>query len=79
MFDTRSRWRLAAIIAVWITPCLMGANATTIQSSPTDVPSAAYEHAQTLVTLPDGRRLNLFCLAPADLSLSLKPAAAMTA
>ncbi|MBE1162518.1 alpha/beta hydrolase [Dyella acidiphila] len=27
-----------------------------------DIPSAAYEHAQALIALPDGRRLNLFCM-----------------
>ncbi|MBD8900178.1 alpha/beta hydrolase [Rhodanobacter sp. DHG33] len=27
-----------------------------------DIPATAYEHAQTLVALPDGRRLNLFCM-----------------
>lgn len=28
----------------------------------TDVPASAYEHAQSLIPLPDGRRLNLFCM-----------------
>ncbi|WP_158545092.1 alpha/beta fold hydrolase [Dyella monticola] len=31
-------------------------------ASPGEVPTSAYEHPQTLVTLADGRRLNLFCL-----------------
>lgn len=26
-----------------------------------DVPASAYEHAQALIPLPGGRRLNLFC------------------
>jgi pimeloyl-ACP methyl ester carboxylesterase len=58
MLTIRSRWRLAAIAALWFTD----AAATTIPSSSTDVPSSAYEHAQDLVSLPDGRHLNLFCL-----------------
>jgi pimeloyl-ACP methyl ester carboxylesterase len=36
--------------------------ATTNQSPPADILSMAYEHAQTLVTLPGGRHLNLFCM-----------------
>jgi pimeloyl-ACP methyl ester carboxylesterase len=58
MLTIRSRWRLAAIAALWFTD----AAATTIPSSSTDVPISAYEHAQDLVSLPNGRHLNLFCL-----------------
>jgi pimeloyl-ACP methyl ester carboxylesterase len=64
MLDGRSRWRLVALAAVWTTSWLVGLDVTAApdQRSPTDVPLAAYEHAQSLVALPDGRRLNLFCM-----------------
>jgi hypothetical protein len=54
MFDIHGKWRRAALIAAWITPCLIGTDATvaTNPSSPSDIPSTAYEHAQTLVALP---------------------------
>lgn len=37
-------------------------NAMPVATSASDVPLASYQRAQTLITLPDGRRLNLFCL-----------------
>jgi len=36
--------------------------ATSHPTSSTDLPASAYEHAQTLIALPDGRHLNLFCM-----------------
>jgi pimeloyl-ACP methyl ester carboxylesterase len=63
MFNIRNRWSVAIVISVWTASCLIGADATAKNpSSPTDIPSTAYEHPQTLVRLPDGRRLNLFCM-----------------
>lgn len=64
MFNAPSGWHSIVIIALWIAPWLLGSEvvATTSQALPNDVPSAAYEHAQTLVALPDGRHLNLFCM-----------------
>jgi pimeloyl-ACP methyl ester carboxylesterase len=65
MFDIFCGKRFIAIVAVCITPWWLGSNVvatTTNLSSPTDVPAAAYEHAQTLIAFPDGRRLNLFCI-----------------
>jgi pimeloyl-ACP methyl ester carboxylesterase len=57
-------WRLIAMVVACMTPGIIGTAvaAATSQPLPADVPSVAYEHAQTLVTLPDGRRLNLFCM-----------------
>jgi hypothetical protein len=42
-------------IACW----LPSADAKHVETA--DVPVNAYEHPQRLVSLPDGRRLNLFC------------------
>lgn len=64
MFNTRASWVSIALAVSWMTPWLArGATAgTTDPAVSMDVPSAAYEHAQAMVALPDGRRLNLFCM-----------------
>ena len=64
MFNTQCRWRSLVIMMVGMTGWVMGtaAASTRNQSSPSDVPSSAYEHAQALIALPGGRRLNLFCM-----------------
>lgn len=55
---------LIATLAMSITLWTVTADAavTTPQTSAVDVPASAYEHAQALIPLPDGRRLNLFCM-----------------
>ncbi|MBD8879855.1 MULTISPECIES: alpha/beta hydrolase [Rhodanobacter] len=64
MHDT-SRARI--LLATWTVSIALWAGssdaATTVpRTAVTDVPASAYEHAQTLIPLPDGRRLNLFCM-----------------
>lgn len=61
------RWRLgwfivSAFSGIGLLLVGQGASAESLQASRADVPVSAYEHAQTLVTLPSGRRLNLFCM-----------------
>lgn len=51
---------LAMSIALWA--ATSDAATAASQTAVMDIPASAYEHAQTLVALPDGRRLNLFCM-----------------
>lgn len=55
---------LVAALALSITLWAAASDAATAapQTPAVEVPASAYEHAQTLVPLPDGRRLNLFCM-----------------
>jgi pimeloyl-ACP methyl ester carboxylesterase len=64
MFNVRNAWYSIALAVAGMTSLLAGSEAVaaTNLNSLTNVPSAMYEHAQTLVMLPDGRRLNLFCM-----------------
>ncbi|MFC3654097.1 alpha/beta hydrolase [Dyella humi] len=64
MFNILRKWRSAVVVVLWGALWSVGPEvaAATHQTVLTDVPLAAYEHAQTLVALPDGRRLNLFCV-----------------
>lgn len=68
MFDIYGKWRLVTAVTVWLAVWPMGTAADGLRtgsmhrSLKADIPSSAYEHAQTLVALPDGRRLNIFCI-----------------
>lgn len=50
------------VACAWAGMVGFAADAASSQRSLLNVPVTAYEHAQQLVSLPGGRRLNLFCL-----------------
>jgi pimeloyl-ACP methyl ester carboxylesterase len=64
MHAIRSVRHLIALIVACMTSGFIGSvsAAAIIHDLAPDVPALAYEHAQKLIALPDGRRLNLFCM-----------------
>lgn len=57
----RFEWHVV-FVALALSIFWSGVAAKNSKTLSSDVPATAYEHAQTLVSLTDGRRLNLFCM-----------------
>ena len=59
----RIDWHVVgALVGMALSICGLSTAAENPETPSTDVPATTYEHAQTLIALPNGRRLNLFCM-----------------